>query len=166
MYHRRRIINLLLAARGPAYWHDNIQMKLFLCSSISQQQCHGAHFCHSPCASEPEISVGWFLGKRLKRFSLWLEIRKTKAADATVNGTPGCEMMVGWNHPLEMTQRCRLSPSKRTFITAKRKQTQSIWKLWIICERAGARPDIYGGEMPERLVHVCTDGGRPRSTFK
>lgn len=36
--------------------------------------------------------------KRLKRFSLWLEIRKTKATDATVNGTLGCEMMASWNH--------------------------------------------------------------------
>lgn len=42
-----------------------------------------------------------------------------------------------------------LISTKRNIYNRKGKQTQSIWKLWIIWELKPG-PDIYGGEMPER----------------
>lgn len=164
MYYCHRIINLLLAARETAYWHDKIQMKL-LCSSISLQQCHPAHCCHSPWVFEPEISVGW-VSETSEEVFFMTRNKKDKSSrchhkrDTRVWDDGGLESPP----PLEMTQHSRLSPTKRTFITAKENRRNQFGS----CELSkSGSPGWYlrrGDSGAPR--HVCTDGGRPRSTFK
>lgn len=165
MYYRRQIINLLLAVWGTAYWHDNIQMKL-LCSSISLQQCHPAHFSHSPRVSEPEISVGW-VSEMSEEVFFMTRNKKDKSSRCHRKWDTRVWDDGGLKSPpplLEMIQRFRLSPTKRTFITLKENRRNQFGS----CELSeSGSPGWYllrGDAGAPR--HVCTDGGRPRSTFK
>lgn len=164
MYYRRQIINLLLAARGTAYWQDNIQMKL-LCSSISLQQCHLAYFCHSPCVSGPEISVGR-VSETSEEVFFMTRNKKDKSSRCHCKWDTGVWDDGGLKSPppLEMTQRSRLSLTKRTFITVKENRHNQFGS----CELSeSGSPGWYlrrgDAGAPQ---HVCTDGGRPWSTFK
>lgn len=157
-------MNLLLAARGMVYWRDNIQMKL-LCSSISLQQCHPVHFCHSPCVSEPEISVGW-VSEMSEEVFFMTRNKKDKSSrchrkwDTRVWDDGGLKSPP----PLEMTQRSSLSTTKRTFITAKENRRNQFGS----CELSeSGSPGWYLQRGDARAPwHICTDGGCTRSTFK
>lgn len=134
MYYCCWIINLLLSGRRTAYWHDNIQIKL-LCSSISRKQCHQAQFHHSPCVSEPEISVGW-VSQTSEEVFFMTRNKKDKSSrchrkwDTGVWDDGGLKSLP----LLEMTQRSRLSQPKRTFITAKENRRNHFGS----CELSGS----------------------------
>lgn len=144
-------MNVLLAVRGMAYWHDNIQMKL-LCSFLPLRQCHPAHFCYSPRVSESEISVGW-VSETSEEVFFMTRNKKDKGSRCHRKWDTGVWDDGGLKSPppLEMTQRSRLSPTKRTFKTAEENRRNqfgncelSEWKPGLIftvgrCRSAAAR---------------------------